>query len=98
MHEVGENAEEAEAFNSPRSALGTIMGLPRTWACGLVVGLLIAVVGGRIMESLLFGAEPSDPLVQVCATSLVFIVAPAANLAPTRYAMRVDPCIALRAE
>ncbi len=50
------------------------------------------------MESLLFGVEPSDPLVLVCATSLVVMVATAANLRPARDAMRVDPAVALRAE
>ena len=38
------------------------------------------------------------PLVLVTATSLVCIVAIAANLVPTRSAMRVDPAVALRAD
>ena len=67
-------------------------------AIGVIVGLVIALSGGRVMESLLFGVEPSDPLVLVCAASLVFIVAAAASLVPARYAMRVDPVEALRAE
>ena len=65
---------------------------------GVAIGLVIALSGGRVMESLLFGVEPSDPLVLICATSLVFVVAGAASLVPARYAMRVDPVAALRAE
>jgi len=65
---------------------------------GVVVGLMIALSGGRVMESLLFGVEPSDPLVLVSAASLVFIVAAVASLVPARYATRVDPVEALRAE
>ena len=67
-------------------------------AIGVAVGLGIALLGGRVMESLLFGVEPSDPLVLVCAISLVFVVAAAASLVPARYAVRVDPVAALRAE
>ena len=88
------------ALGAGRSGLARLVVSQGLWptAIGLVVGLLIAVQGGRVMESLLFGVEPSDPLVLVGATALVFIVATAANLVPARDAMRVDPAVALRAE
>lgn len=88
------------ALGAGRSGLTRLVVSQGLWptAIGLVVGLLIAGLGGRVMESLLFGVEPSDPLVLVAATSLVCIVAIAANLVPTRSAMRVDPAVALRAD
>jgi hypothetical protein len=88
------------ALGAGRSRVAGLVVSQGLWptAIGLVVGLLIAILGGRVMEGLLFGVEPSDPLVLVGAASLVIMVATAANLMPARYAMRVDPAAALRAQ
>jgi ABC-type antimicrobial peptide transport system permease subunit len=65
---------------------------------GGVAGLVIAGYGGGVLESLLFGVEPTDPLVLSGVGLLVLMVALAATAIPARRATRVSPTEALRAE
>jgi len=65
---------------------------------GVVVGLGVALAGGRIMKSLLFEVQPGDPLVFGSVTALILGVCVLAVLLPARRAMRVDPVCALRSE
>jgi predicted permease len=65
---------------------------------GLVVGLVVALAVTRLVQGLLFGVEPTDPL--SLAAGAIFLVA-AATLAaylPARRAAAVDPVAALRTE
>jgi ABC-type lipoprotein release transport system permease subunit len=50
------------------------------------------------MEDLLFGVEPTDPLVLASVSLLVLLVATAATLIPAPRATHIDPTVALRAE
>ena len=70
----------------------------RVTAIGLVVGLLAAAVTTRFIDRLLFGVSPTDPLTFAAVSALLVVVTLAANWAPTRRAMRVDPVQALRWE
>jgi putative ABC transport system permease protein len=65
---------------------------------GLAAGVLGALLGARIISSLLFGVRPTDPLVFVISAAVLVIIGLAANYLPARRAGRVDPNIALRCE
>ncbi|MEE8476788.1 MAG: FtsX-like permease family protein, partial [Gemmatimonadales bacterium] len=65
---------------------------------GLGVGLTLALVLGRVAESLLFQVSPSDPMVLAVVAAILLLVALLASFLPARRASRVDPVSALRAE
>jgi putative ABC transport system permease protein len=67
-------------------------------AAGVVVGVLLAVWGGKGLSSLLFGVGPRDPVVLGAASVFLLAVAFAAAMAPALRAMRIDPTIAMRAD
>ena len=65
---------------------------------GLVIGLAAALSSMRLIEALLFGLQPTDPLTLSLATLLLLVVAALAGSIPARRAARVDPMVALRHE
>jgi putative ABC transport system permease protein len=67
---------------------------------GIGVALCIgaALVGARLMSTLLFGVSAYDPLVFAGVALLLSSVALTASYLPARRATRVDPLIALRYE
>jgi ABC-type antimicrobial peptide transport system permease subunit len=69
------------------------------WAvAGIVFGVIGAALATRLLTGLLYGVRPGDPLVLVCVSLLLVLVALAASGIPARRATRVDPVIALRGE
>jgi predicted permease len=70
----------------------------RMAAVGLGIGLPLAYVVGRLIESQLFGVRASDPLVFVAAAAALAAVAMLAGWLPARKAASVDPMVALRYE
>ena len=64
----------------------------------LVIGLAGAFAATRLLNSLLFGVDASDPATFIGIVLLVSAVAFIAAWLPARRATRVDPIVALRAE
>lgn len=65
---------------------------------GLVLGLVAALMFGRVMQSLLVDLSPRDPLTLVAIVLLLLVTALIACLLPARRATKVDPIVALRSE
>jgi predicted lysophospholipase L1 biosynthesis ABC-type transport system permease subunit len=67
-------------------------------ASGVAVGLIAAIVVGRLLTAMLFQVTPFSPMVLGPVALAVLVAAGAACLLPMRRAIRVDPWTALRAE
>ncbi|MGH9645385.1 MAG: FtsX-like permease family protein [Bryobacteraceae bacterium] len=65
---------------------------------GVVIGLCAAWGLSRLMESLLFGVKPRDPIVFGAVPVALMAVALLSVWLPARRALRVDPAVALRHE
>jgi putative ABC transport system permease protein len=65
---------------------------------GLAGGALLSFLAFRLLQKLLFGLSPHDPLTIGTAIGLLAAVALLAGYLPARRAMRVDPMVALRYE
>jgi ABC-type antimicrobial peptide transport system permease subunit len=65
---------------------------------GLVLGLIAAAAGARVLESFLFGVSARDPLTYAAGSLFLGVVATAACWIPARRAGRADPMQALRME
>jgi len=65
---------------------------------GSVAGLALALATGRVIASIVYGAQPRDPLVIVSVWGSIALIALAAAWPPARRATRVDPLVALRYE
>ena len=63
---------------------------------GLIVGLIGAIAGSRVLASAMFGLSPSDPLSLLAAAVVLLAAGAAAILIPARRAARVDPAKVLR--
>lgn len=63
---------------------------------GVLTGLAVSVLGGRVMESLLFGVSARDPVVYVGVSLVLFGIVVVASLVPARRAASVDPVVAMR--
>jgi ABC-type antimicrobial peptide transport system permease subunit len=67
-------------------------------ACGLAVGLVAALALARLIDSLLYGIEPSDPLTFAIAGLVLVGVALVATILPALRAARMAPAQALRGD
>jgi predicted permease len=65
---------------------------------GVVIGLGIAALGGRVLATLLYETSATDPGVYGGLSLLLLTIAALACYVPARRAMRVDPMRALRAD
>jgi predicted permease len=67
-------------------------------ALGLVIGLPIALIGGRYMADQLYGVKPYDPLSLAIAVLVLAAAAAVAGFVPARRAASIEPMKALRTE
>jgi len=67
-------------------------------AAGIAFGIIAALAGGRLIESVLYGVSPRDPGVFAFTTTVLLIVATGACWIPARRAARLSPLEALRTE
>ncbi|MFC1627686.1 ABC transporter permease [Gemmatimonadota bacterium] len=65
---------------------------------GLIVGLIGSVVLTRLLQSLLYGTEPLDPITFVAMALILFATGLLASYLPARKAAAVDPMESLRIE
>jgi len=64
----------------------------------VVLGLIGASALMPLLESMLYGISPVDPLSLLGAAAILIVAAIAAAIIPARRASRVDPMTALRYE
>jgi predicted permease len=65
---------------------------------GLVAGLALSAVFGRVLSTYLFETRPTDPVALGAVALACLLAGAAACLGPARRATRVDPMLALRSE
>ena len=70
----------------------------RPVATGAAAGVLLALGTGRLLESLLYGTSPYDPLLLASVIAILLIVSAIAMTGPALRARRVDPATVLRSE
>lgn len=68
----------------------------RLIAAGIVIGALVALGAGQLLERLIEGMEPTGPLTFIAMTVLLSAAALLASYIPARRASRIDPMTALR--
>jgi predicted permease len=110
---IGVYSVLAYVVNQERRALGIRLALGATphrvrlfilkqglvvTAIGVAVGLAVSVPASRLLESLLFGVAPVDPVTFVTVPALLTVAALFAAYVPARRASRVDPMTSLRVE
>jgi ABC-type antimicrobial peptide transport system permease subunit len=62
---------------------------------GIAFGVPIALVGTRLIRTMLFGLGAADPVALIAACAILATIAIAASYIPARRASRVDPMVAL---
>ncbi len=65
---------------------------------GLAIGLLVAIVAGRVLQGFLFGVDAADPLALAATLCALLLAGLLATALPALRAARVDPMRALRSE
>jgi putative ABC transport system permease protein len=88
------------ALGAPRGAILRMVlreGLAQV-SIGIAIGIALALLTGRAIESLLFETAPSDPVTLGVVAALLVVVSVVASVLPARRAARVDPLTAMRSE
>lgn len=67
-------------------------------AVGVALGTAAALASSRLVENIVFGIEPRNPLMLAAAAAILVLVALVAAWFPARRAASVDPMCALRHE
>lgn len=84
---------------SGRQVLGRVVTRTMTLAgIGIVIGGVGSFVASRLIASLLYGIQPTDPLTFGAMVVILLSVAALAGFLPARKASRTDPIAALRVE
>lgn len=88
------------ALGAPPSSVGAmvIRSSMQLVVGGVVVGLIGAVFAARLLQGLLYGVAPGDPLTLGLVTALLVGTALLASWVPARTGTRTDPMITMRSE
>jgi predicted permease len=100
---VGQRKQEIGVRMALGARAGQVQGMvvasgAKLAAIGLVVGLAGAGALTRLLQGLLFGTEPLDPLTFSAMSVVLLLVGLAASWLPARRAAAVDPVESMRAE
>jgi macrolide transport system ATP-binding/permease protein len=83
----------------PRSVLGLVLGHGMLLVgLGIAVGLTVALLGAGVLNALVTGVNPRDPLTFGGTAVVLAAVALVANYIPAHRATRIDPLVALRTD
>ena len=95
-HEIGVRvALGARRFDVLKLVVGGSMKMA---VIGLAIGLALALLLTRALTNVLFGVVQMDTLTIALLTVMLALVAVIAAYIPARWAMKVDPMVALRYE
>ena len=67
-------------------------------AVGLLLGVTVSLLATRLIQGLLFGVAPHDPVTLVAVAALMAAIGIAACWIPALRAARIDPGVAIRAQ
>ncbi len=67
-------------------------------SAGVGIGLPCAFAATRLIDHMLYGVSPNDPVTVACVVGALLAVGVLAAYLPARRAMRIDPMVALRYE
>jgi hypothetical protein len=82
-----------------RRVMGMVLGDGATLlGIGVGLGLVVSALAARLIQGLLFGVPPQDPVTFLSVAALVMTVGLGACALPALRAARVDPLVAMRAE
>jgi putative ABC transport system permease protein len=85
----------AQAAALRRMLMGRVLALV---SVGLALGLAAAAMLARLMDTLVFGVTPHDPVTYAQVAAILGVTALGAGYLPARRITRVDPTSALRAD
>jgi ABC-type antimicrobial peptide transport system permease subunit len=88
------------ALGADRGAVLRLVMREELGAClaGVGLGLAGALALSSLLQGLLFGVAPRDPITLAAVSLLLIAVTALAGYLPARRATRIDPVAALRAE
>jgi predicted permease len=78
-----------------RSVLSQTM---RLALIGIGVGIIFSLIAGKLIATMLYGTEPTDPATFVAMAAILILVAGLAGYVPARRASLINPMVALRNE
>jgi predicted permease len=82
-----------------RSVIWSVLAEPtRLVIVGLLIGVAATWAGGRLVQGLLYGLSPTDPVTLLAVGTVLTGVGVIASYLPARRATRVDPMVALRSD
>ena len=70
----------------------------QTTVVGIVVGMMLAFAGTRLLSGMLYGIGALDPIVFTVVPAVFLLVGQLASYLPARHASKADPVVVLRAE
>ncbi len=85
----------AEPERLQREVLGHAL---KVTGLGAAVGVVLALVASHVVTKLLYEVRPTDPVSLLTACGVLLVVVLVAAYVPARWATKVDPASALRAD